>query len=249
MTLSPTKIKIRSLEFYFRDAKVLDRIDLDIPENTITAVTGPSGQGKSTFLMTLNRLWEPDPHARLTGTIHIRMGNEFQDIYDPRFKVHALRRAVGMVFQAPNPLPMSIYKNVAFPLKLAGEEKAGDAAFRVEQALKHTFLWDEVKDRLHDDARSLSGGQQQRLCMARALILKPEVLLLDEPTASLDERAARVIEELLVELKQECTLILVSHYQEQVKRVADSSYSLAHGRMQAQWQKALESAAQLSCLC
>lgn len=235
MTLASTKIKVTSLEFLFRNIKVLDRIDLEIAPNTITAVTGPSGQGKSTFLMTLNRLWEPNPHARISGQIQIRLGDRFQDIYEPRFKVHILRRAVGMVFQAPNPLPMSIYKNIAFPLKLAGEDKRQDAGRRVEQALRHTFLWDEVKDRLHDDARSLSGGQQQRLCMARAMILKPEVLLLDEPTASLDERAARVIEELLIELKQECTLILVSHYQDQVKRIADSSFCLSHGRMQAQW--------------
>ncbi len=235
MTLASTKIKVTSLEFLFRNIKVLDRIDLEIAPNTITAVTGPSGQGKSTFLMTLNRLWEPNPHARISGQIQIRLGDRFQDIYEPRFKVHTLRRAVGMVFQAPNPLPMSIYRNIAFPLKLAKEDKSRDVGFRVEQALRHTFLWDEVKDRLHDDARSLSGGQQQRLCMARAMILKPEVFLLDEPTASLDERAARVIEDLLIELKQECTLILVSHYQDQVKRIADSSFCLSHGRMQAQW--------------
>jgi phosphate transport system ATP-binding protein len=235
MKPSSIKIKVKSLEFFFHNIKVLDQIDLEIAQNTITAVTGPSGQGKSTFLMTLNRLWEPNPHARLSGKIQIRLGDRFQDIYEPRFKVHTLRRAVGMVFQTPNPLPMSIYKNIAFPLKLVGEDKRKDAAFRVEQALKHTFLWEEVKERLHEDARSLSGGQQQRLCMARAMILKPEVLLLDEPTASLDERAAGVIEDLLMELKPECTLILVSHYQDQVKRIADSSFCLSHGRMQAQW--------------
>jgi phosphate transport system ATP-binding protein len=146
-----------------------------------------------------------------------------------------LRRRVGMVFQMPNPLPMSIYKNVVFPLKLKGEHKQASTPFRVETALKRCFLWEEVKDRLNEDARTLSGGQQQRLCIARALILNPQVLLLDEPTSSLDNNACQMIEELLVEVKKECTILLVSHYLDQVKRIADTGVRLSQGQMIQEW--------------
>lgn len=223
-----TKIKVRDLFFYYNDHMVLQNINIDIMENSITAVTGPSGQGKSSFLMTLNRLWENIDGAKITGSIEIRFNKNFQNIYDKKYPVSVLRRQVGMVFQVPNPLPMSIYNNIAFPLKLNGEHKKKDLLFRIEDALKRTFLWDEVKDRLNKNAGTLSGGQQQRLCIARALILNPHVMLLDEPTSSLDEKAGRVIEDLLVELKKNCTIVLVSHYMNQVKRIADTRMKLSN---------------------
>ena len=230
-----TKIKIEHLGFYYNAHPVLKNISMQIVENTITAVTGPSGQGKSTLLFTLNRLWETIEGARVTGRIEILFGERFQNIYDPGFRVSELRRLVGMVFQMPNPLPMSIYKNMAFPLKLKGEDKQPDTLFRVETALKRCFLWEEVKDRLNEDARTLSGGQQQRLCIARALILNPQVLLLDEPTSSLDDTACNMIEELLVDVKKECTILLVSHYLDQVKRIADTGMRLSKGQMIQEW--------------
>ncbi|MBU0969106.1 MAG: ATP-binding cassette domain-containing protein [Proteobacteria bacterium] len=229
------KIKIAGLDFYYNGRPVLENICMEAFENTITAVTGPSGQGKSSLLIAVNRLWESIEGARVKGDIQIRFGQTFQNIYDPGFRVPELRKKVGMVFQMPNPLPMSIYKNIVFPLKLTGGHKKKDAAFRVETALKRSFLWEEVKDRLNEDARSLSGGQQQRLCIARALILNPEVLLLDEPTASLDDTSGRMIESLLLEVKKSCTLLLVSHYLDQVKRIADKGMRLSRGQITQAW--------------
>lgn len=229
------KINIQNLWFYYNDHPILEDISIEIPQNTITAVTGPSGQGKSTFLMTLNRLWESIEGTKIKGLLEIKFGSDFQNIYDRKYNVSDLRRQVGMVFQVPNPLPMSIYNNIAFPLKLKGENNKKLVAFRIEDALKKSFLWDEVKDRLNEDARALSGGQQQRLCIARALILNPQILLLDEPTSSLDDKAGRVIEDLLFELKKDCTMILVSHYPDQVKRIADSGMVLSDRQMKQQW--------------
>ena len=221
------KIRIRNLSFQYNTHMVLKNINTDIMENTITAVTGPSGQGKSSFLTTLNRLWESIDGAKAEGKIEIRFNKKFQNIYDGNYSISLLRRQVGMVFQVPNPLPMSIYNNIAFPLKLMGEHKKQDAPARIENALKKAFLWNEVKDRLNKNAGILSGGQQQRLCIARALILDPHVLLLDEPTSSLDEKAGRMIEDLIVELKGNCTIVLVSHHMDQVKRVADAGMTLS----------------------
>lgn len=226
----PVKIKIEHLFFSYGGRFVLRDVNLRIAENTITAIIGPSGIGKSTFLMTLNRLWETIPGAGMQGRVEIKFQGRFQEIHDRNYPLTTLRRSVGMVFQTPNPLPMSISRNVAFPLKLAGFRKKSEMADRVEQALKRAYLWDEVKDRLNEDALRLSGGQQQRLCIARALILEPEILLLDEPTSSLDPKAGAVIEELLVNLKDSCTLLTVSHYQDQVQRIADTVFELAEGK-------------------
>lgn len=220
------KIRMENLSFFYNRFKVLDNVNLEIKTNTITAITGPSGQGKSTLLTVLNRLWEEIPGAKMTGNVNVRLKGNFQDIYKTTTNLTELRRNIGMVFQIPNPLPMSIYKNTAFPLKLAGIKDKVKTDFLVESALKKTTLWNEVKDRLSDDARTLSGGQQQRLCIARAMILNPEVLLLDEPTSSLDEKSASMIEELMVMLKEQCTLVMVSHYKEQVERISDSVYKL-----------------------
>ena len=191
---------------------------------------GPSGIGKSTFLTTLNRLWENIPEAKMQGSVQIKCNGTFHDIYDRSFSGSGLRRLVGTVFQTPNPLPMSIYKNIAFPLKLAGESDKDLIADKVEKALERAYLWQEVKDRLGDDAMTLSGGQQQRLCIARSLVLEPEILLLDEPTSSLDSDAAAVIEKLLLSLKTTCTLIVVSHYLDQVSRIADRVLVLSDGK-------------------
>ncbi|WP_207678582.1 phosphate ABC transporter ATP-binding protein [Desulfonema magnum] len=216
------KIKVRSLDFWYQNRQILEHVSLDFTRHTITAIVGPSGTGKSTFLTTLNRLWENIPDAQMKGRVEIEFDGTFRDIYARSFSLTQLRRSVGMVFQTPNPLSMSIYKNVAFPLKLAGYKNRKEVGNKVEKALKQAYLWEEVKDRLHEKASCLSGGQQQRLCIARALILEPEVLLLDEPTSSLDQNAGRIIETLLLDLRERCTIIIVSHYLDQVGRIADT---------------------------
>lgn len=227
------KIQLDALSFFYGRRCILDRISFGFRENALTAIVGPSGQGKSTLLTVVNRLWEEIPGARVEGGAEIRLEGR-RVVVNPSgdgYPLDRLRRKVGMVFQDPNPLPMSVFKNVAFPLKLCGEKKRSVVAGKVREALSRAFLWEEVKDRLDDDARTLSGGQQQRLCIARALVLEPEVLLLDEPTASLDVRAGGVIEDLLVSLKSRCTLLVVSHYMEQVHRVADEVVGLIDGRL------------------
>ncbi|WP_228130048.1 phosphate ABC transporter ATP-binding protein [Desulfocapsa sulfexigens] len=205
-------------------------ISLQLPANQITAITGPSGSGKSTFLMVLNRLWEEVEGCDISGKVTMELAGHFKNIHDPTLPVCELRRKVAMVFQQPNPLPMSIYKNIAFPLRLAHVNDKKRIKENVEFVLRQVCLWDEVKDRLGDDGRLLSGGQQQRLCLARALVLNPEVLLLDEPTSSLDPEASNAIEELLLTLKSQCTLVMVSHYQDQIQRIADFHIKVLNGR-------------------
>ncbi|MFH1154286.1 MAG: ATP-binding cassette domain-containing protein [Pseudomonadota bacterium] len=215
------KIKIESLSFFYKKHKVIDCLSHEFPKHTITAITGPSGVGKSSLLSVFNRLYETVPHAGIQGKVLIRIDNRLTDIHDRTMDVTRLRRLAGMVFQIPNPLPMSIYRNIAFPLKLAGITDKNDVEQRVVKALKDTGLWKEVRDRLEKKAMDLSGGQQQRLCIARALVLEPEILLLDEPTSSLDKKSAAVIQELMTDLKKQCTLVMVSHHLEQVNAIAD----------------------------
>lgn len=222
------KIRLTDLSFHYGDQCALDSVSVGFADRAVTAIVGPSGQGKSTLLTAINRLWEEIPGARVSGTVEILFDGTMVNIHNG-YPVNRLRRKVGMVFQNPNPLPMSIYKNVAFPLKLAGEKERQKIESSVQRALAQAFLWDEVKDHLDADARTLSGGQQQRLCIARALILHPEVLLLDEPTASLDAKAAGVIEDLISNLKSSCTILMVSHYLDQVRRVADEVMELTNG--------------------
>lgn len=224
-----TKIRVTDLNFFYRDRQILKDLTVSFAQHSITALIGPSGAGKSTFLITLNRLWEDLPEARMRGRVEISLGGAFWNIYERNFPVTDLRRRVAMVFQTPNPLPMSIARNVSFPLRMAGETNRALMEHKVEEALKMAYLWEEVKDRMNDDARKLSGGQQQRLCIARTLILEPEVLLMDEPTSSLDATATEVIEDLLVELKKRLTILVVSHYLDQVKRVADRVVTFSEG--------------------
>jgi phosphate transport system ATP-binding protein len=230
------KIQLDALSFFYGRRSILDRISYGFRQNALTALVGPSGQGKSTLLTVINRLWEEIPGARIEGGVDIRLQGRRVAIGSngDGYPLERLRRKVGMVFQDPNPLPMSVHQNVAFPLKLCGEKRRSAVADKVREALSRAFLWEEVKGRLDDDARTLSGGQQQRLCIARALVLAPEVLLLDEPTASLDARAGGVIENLLLSLKTNCTLLVVSHSMEQVHRVADAVVTLTDGRLSPQ---------------
>lgn len=227
-----TKIHTEKLSFSYRGTVVLDAIDLQFPEQTIIAVSGPSGAGKSTLLSIFNRLWEMESGGVVSGKVWVDLAGKMIDIYSSDISVAELRQKIGMVFQAPNPLPMSIYKNISFPLQLNGRVSKREISEKVEQVLRKAHLFDEVKDRLSSDARTLSGGQQQRLCIARALMLDPEILLLDEPTSSLDAKGCEKIEHLLVELKEQCTLLLVSHYQDQIKRIADRGYQLENKQLQ-----------------
>jgi phosphate transport system ATP-binding protein len=212
------KIDVAGLDFFYGPRRVLEQISVRIRPNEVTALIGPSGCGKSTFLRTLNRMNDIVPGARVQGAVTI----DGQDIYAPSVDVVDLRRRVGMVFQRSNPFPKSIFDNVAYGLRInrltrSREELGG----RVESSLKSAALWDEVKDRLHTSAMSLSGGQQQRLCIARALAVEPEILLMDEPASALDPIATQRIEELIYQLKSRYTIVIVTHNMQQAARVSD----------------------------
>jgi phosphate transport system ATP-binding protein len=218
---SPTaepKIHIEDLNFYYGRAQALKRISHDVAPRQITAYIGPSGCGKSTLIRTLNRMNDVIPRTRVEGRVEL----DGKDIYAPGTDVVSLRRRVGMVFQKPNPFPRSIFDNVAYGLKINGMARSkSDLADRVEASLRAAALWDEVKDRMNDSAYSVSGGQQQRVCIARALAVEPEVLLMDEPTSALDPIATQKIEELIVELKKKYTIVIVTHNMQQAARVSD----------------------------
>lgn len=217
------RFKISSLKVFYGAKEVLHGIDLEISSNVVTALIGPSGCGKSTFLRSLNRMNETVRHARLEGQILLYNENV------RHMDVVKLRRRVGMVFQRPNPFPKSIFDNVAYGLRINGStEKISDA---VERSLRRAALWDEVKDQLHKSAYALSGGQQQRLCIARALAVDPEVLLLDEPCSALDPITTAKIEELLFQLKASCTIIIVTHNMQQAARASDFTAFLLEGQL------------------
>ena len=215
------KIIVDGVSFFYGSNRVIDNVNARFKAHTLTAITGPSGQGKSTLLGMFNGMWNDVPGARCTGDIQIRLGDQWIAPLKEEIPMPLLRRKVAMIFQEPNPLPMSIAKNMAFPLKLAGIRDKNIVEEKVRRALEQSFIWEEVKGRLEESALNLSGGQKQRLCIARALVLEPEVLLCDEPTSSLDAKAAAVIEKLLVSLTSKCTLIVVSHYMDQVRRIGD----------------------------
>jgi len=220
------KIVVKGVSFFYGRNRVLKNIQAKFAEHTITAITGPSGQGKSTLLGLFNCMWDEIPGARCSGEIRIRLGERWVSPLKKDIPLPLLRRKVALIFQEPNPLPMSIARNMAFPLMLAGVRDKNLVREKVQKALRQAFLWEEVKDRLEESALDLSGGQRQRLCIARALVLEPEVLLCDEPTSSLDTKAAGIIEDLLVSLRSQCTLLVVSHYMDQVRRVADEVLTL-----------------------
>jgi len=227
-TGAASKITVRGLNFFYGRVQALHGISLDIPERIVMAFIGPSGCGKSTFLRTLNRMNDVIPATRVEGEVLI----DGQDVYAPGTDVVELRRNVGMVFQKSNPFPKSIFDNVAYGLRINRLTTSRSELWeRVEQALRDAALWEEVKDRLRQSALSLSGGQQQRLCIARALAIRPSILLMDEPASALDPIATSKIEELIVDLKQHYTIVIVTHNMQQAARVSDNTAFFLLGKL------------------
>jgi phosphate transport system ATP-binding protein len=223
-----TKINLEGLNFYYGRAQALHNITLEIPSKQITAFIGPSGCGKSTLLRTINRMNDIIPGARVEG--YVRLDGE--DIYAPRIDVVSLRSRIGMVFQKSNPFPRSIFDNVAYGLKVNNlTHSRSEMVQRVEESLRQAALWNEVKDRLKQSALGLSGGQQQRLCIARALAIQPEVILMDEPASALDPIATTKIEELIFDLKKQYTIVIVTHNMQQAARVSDLTAFFLLGKL------------------
>jgi phosphate transport system ATP-binding protein len=224
----PVKIDVSTLNFYYGEKRALEDITIKMQANVVTAFIGPSGCGKSTFLRTLNRMNDIIPATRADGTVLI----DGENIYAPGVDVVQLRRRVGMVFQKSNPFPKSIFENVAYGLRINSMARSkADLAERVEESLRSAAIWDEVKDRLDESALALSGGQQQRLCIARALAIKPEIVLMDEPASALDPIATQRIEELIYDLKKNYTIVIVTHNMQQAARVSDYTAFFWLGRL------------------
>ncbi|HLK66457.1 MAG TPA: phosphate ABC transporter ATP-binding protein PstB [Bryobacteraceae bacterium] len=222
---SVPKLRASNVNFYYGSFQALHNISLDMQTNQVTALIGPSGCGKSTFLRNLNRINDTIRNSRMEGQILLD-NNDVRNL-----DVTNLRRRVGMVFQRPNPFPKSIFDNIAYGLRINGMANRGEMKDRVEQSLQRAALWEEVKNKLHESAYALSGGQQQRLCIARALAVDPEVLLLDEPCSALDPIATAKIEELMFGLKDQCTMVIVTHNMQQAARVADNTGFFLLGRL------------------
>ena len=222
-----TALEIKDLDLYYGDKQALSKINMKIPKGQVTAFIGPSGCGKSTLLRCINRMNDLVDICRIEGEINLHG----QNIYDKSVDVAALRRNVGMVFQRPNPFPKSIYENVVYGLRLQGIKDKRKLDEVVERSLRGAALWDEVKDRLHDSAFGLSGGQQQRLVIARSIAIEPEVLLLDEPTSALDPISTLVIEELINDLKEKYTVVIVTHNMQQAARVSDQTAFMYMGEL------------------
>lgn len=221
------KIVVENLDFYYGDVKALRNVSLKMAEKSVTALIGPSGCGKSTFLRTLNRMQDLIPNIKVSGKITI----DGEDIYAPGIDIELLRKRVGMVFQRPNPFPKSVFENVAYGPKIHGIRSRQKLNEVVEKSLRGAALWDEVKDRLNKSALGLSGGQQQRLCIARLLAVEPEVLLMDEPTSALDPISTMKIEELIAELKNKYTIVIVTHNMYQASRVSDRTAFFLNGEL------------------
>ena len=218
---------VQGLDLWYGDHQALHDISMNIPEKSITALIGPSGCGKSTFLKTLNRMNDLIPGGKITGDVRYRE----QDIFAAGTDVNELRREIGMVFQKPNPFPMSIYDNIAYGPRTHGIKNRAKLDEIVEKSLRGAAIWDEVKDRLKKNALGLSGGQQQRLCIARALAVEPEVLLMDEPTSALDPISTSKIEELAMQLKEQYTIVIVTHNMQQAVRISDRTAFFLLGKL------------------
>ncbi len=225
--MTDTKISVRDLNLYYGDNHALKNVNMNIRENAITAFIGPSGCGKTTFLKTLNRMNDLIDSVRIDGLVEI----DGENIYSKNMDVTVLRKRVGMVFQQPNPFPMSIYDNVAYGPRVHGIKDKKTLDRIVEKSLKDAAIWDEAKDRLKKSALGMSGGQQQRICIARALAVEPEVLLMDEPTSALDPISTSKIEDLMEELKKKYTVVVVTHNMQQAVRVSDYTAFFLHGEM------------------
>lgn len=221
------RIVASDVDFYYGTFQALKKINLDFKPNLVTALIGPSGCGKSTFLRCLNRMNDLIEGTRLEGKITIHG----QDIYAPEVDAVELRKSVGMVFQKPNPFPMSIWENVAYGPRIHGMKSKSDLSDKVEQCLTRAYLWDEVKDKLHQSALGLSGGQQQRLCIARTIAVDPEIILMDEPCSALDPVATARIEDLMMELKSQYTIVIVTHNMQQAQRASDYTAFFMHGEV------------------
>ena len=226
-TATKNKIEVSNLNLFYGENQALYDIQLGMPEGSITAFIGPSGCGKSTLLRTLNRMNDLIPNVKITGDVLV----DGENIYSPDNDVVQLRKRVGMVFQRPNPFPMSIYDNIAYGPRIHGIKRKRDLDVIVERSLKQAALWDEVKDRLNKSAMGLSGGQQQRLCIARLLAVDPDVLLMDEPTSALDPISTLKVEELTQELKDKYTIIIVTHNMQQAARISDTTAFFLNGVM------------------
>jgi phosphate transport system ATP-binding protein len=213
----PAKLAARNLDFFYGDYRALKSINMDVAEKHVTAIIGPSGCGKSTLLRIFNRIYSIYPKLRAEGEVIL----DGENVLDPRYPLNRLRSKVGMVFQKPVPFPMTIFENVAYGIRHHEKLSKSDMTIRVEQALRSAALWDEVKDKLKQNALGLSGGQQQRLCIARALAVQPEVLLMDEPCSALDPIATARVEELIHELRKAYTIVIVTHNMQQAARVAN----------------------------
>jgi phosphate transport system ATP-binding protein len=221
------KIKAENLDLYYGELRALKNINMTVTSNKITALIGPSGCGKSTFLKTLDRMNDLIPGVKITGLVTL----DGEDIYSRSTDVTMLRRRVGMVFQKANPFPMSVYDNITYGPRIHGVRGRRELDEIVESSLRGAALWDEIKDRLKSNALGLSGGQQQRLCIARALAVEPEVLLMDEPTSALDPISTMKIEELSTQLKEKYTIVIVTHNMQQAARISDNTAFFLHGEM------------------
>lgn len=225
--MSGNKMSVNKLNLYYKDFQALKDIDIDVVANRVTALIGPSGCGKSTFIRTLNRMNDLIEGVRVEGTVLM----DGQDIYRPEVDVVSLRKKVGMVFQKPNPFPMSVFDNIAYGPRIHGEKNKRRLDDIVEKSLRGAALWDEVKERLFQSALGLSGGQQQRVCIARLLAVQPDVLLMDEPTSALDPLATTKIEELIRVLKKDYTIVIVTHNMQQAARVSDTTAFFLNGEL------------------
>ena len=225
--MSQIKISVKNLNLFYKDFQALKNVDLNVQEKQVTALIGPSGCGKSTFLRTLNRMNDLYEGVKVEGLVQL----DGQDIYQPNTDVVSLRKNVGMVFQRPNPFPMSVYDNIAYGPRIHGIKNKQKLDRIVESSLRGAALWDEVQDRLYKSALGLSGGQQQRLCIARLLAVEPEVLLMDEPTSALDPVSTLKIEELIRDLKEKYTIVIVTHNMQQAARVSDTTAFFLNGEL------------------